>query len=33
MSATLSNKLLLNADESGIVVSGKINLTKFSLMA
>jgi hypothetical protein len=33
MSATLSNKLLLYADDSGILVSGKINLKKFSLMA
>jgi hypothetical protein len=33
MSATLSNKLLLYADDTGIRVSGKINLKKFSLMA
>jgi hypothetical protein len=33
MSATLSNKLLLYADDSGILVSGKINLKKLSLMA
>jgi hypothetical protein len=32
-SATLSNKLLLHADDSGIHVSGKINLHKFSLLA
>jgi hypothetical protein len=31
MSATLSNKLLLYADDSGILVSGKINLKKLSL--
>jgi hypothetical protein len=33
MSATLSNKLFLYADDSGILVSDKINLKKFSLMA
>jgi hypothetical protein len=34
MSATLSNKLLLYyADDSGILVSGKLHLKKFSLMA
>jgi hypothetical protein len=33
MSAVLRNKLLLYADDSGILVSGKINLKKFSLMA
>jgi hypothetical protein len=33
MSATLSNKLLLYADGSGILVSCKINLKKFSIMA
>jgi hypothetical protein len=33
MSATLSYKFLLYADNSGILVSGKINLKKFSLMA
>jgi hypothetical protein len=33
MSATLSNKLLLYSDDSCILVSGKMNLKKFSLMA
>jgi hypothetical protein len=33
MSATLNNKLLLYADDSGIIVSGKINLKKFCLLA
>jgi hypothetical protein len=33
MSATLSNKLLLYANDSGILVSGEINLKEFSLMA
>jgi hypothetical protein len=32
MSATLSNKLLLYADDSGILVSGKINLKKIFFM-
>jgi hypothetical protein len=33
MSATLSNKLLLYADDSGILASRKINLKKLSLMS